>query len=337
MAAIRADLPDVGSTHVRLEQIGPGVFAAIARPGGVAHSNAGIVDLGDRTLIFDALGTPKAAEELRAAAERLTGRPASYVVNSHADHDHWLGNQAFASDVTIVSTSKTRERMVTQGAAYIRRCRENPAILEDQIRAAEKRLRSETDERWRVSLAGRAANLRNELEAMRTLTPRFPDQTFENKVVFHGTRRTVELLTWGGGHSSSDAFVLLLAERIVFMGDLGFFQFHLPLMSGDRRVLASILERLIGLDLETFVPGHGPLGTQADVQLQIAYIAALEELAARAVAEGGSTDDAARQPVPPPFSAWSHGMGLYEANMRFLHRSLSERRNSSECQTKKRE
>ena len=53
--------------HFRLEQIAEGVYAAIAREGGAAHSNAGIVDLGDRTLVFDTLGTPKAAEELRAA------------------------------------------------------------------------------------------------------------------------------------------------------------------------------------------------------------------------------------------------------------------------------
>jgi glyoxylase-like metal-dependent hydrolase (beta-lactamase superfamily II) len=281
------------------------------------------VDLGDRTLVFDALGTPAAAEDLRAAAERLTGRPATYVTNSHADHDHWLGNQAFDPGTIVLSTSGTRERMVTEGAAYIRRCREHPELLEEQIRAIEERWRSETDERWRVSLAGRATGLRNELAALPTLDLRFPDQTFEHKVVFHGPRRTVELHTWGGGHSSSDAFALLPAERIALMGDIGFFQLHFPLMGGDRRTLTTILERLTGLDLETYVPGHGPLGTEADVRLQIQYIRALEALAAQVVEAGGSADEAARQPIPAPFDAWSHGMGLFGANMRTLHRCLS--------------
>lgn len=309
--------------HFRLEQIAVGVYAVIACTGGAAHSNAGIVDLGDRTLIFDTLGTPKAAEELRAAAERLTGRLVTYIVNSHVDHDHWLGNQVFASDAIIISTAKTRERMVASGAEYIGRCRENPAILEEQIRAVEERLQSETDERWRVSLEGRATGLRNELEALPTLTLRFPDQTFEEKVVFHGTHRVVELLTWGGGHSSSDAFLHLPAERIAFMGDLGFFQFHVPLVGGDRRALATILESLLALNLETYVPGHGPLGSQVDVRLQMQYIAALEALAGQVVEAGGSADDAARQPIPAPFDSWSHGMGLFEANMRTLHQRLS--------------
>lgn len=313
------------SEHFRLEQIAAGVYAAIALREGAAHSNAGIVDLGDRTLIFDTLGTPKAAEELRDTAEHLTGRPATYIVNSNADHDHWLGNQVFASDATIISTSTTRERMTTTGTNYIKRCKGNPATLEEQIRAAEERLKSETDERWRASLSGRAAMLRNELAALPTLALRFPDLTFEKKMMFHGTRRTVKLLTWGGGHSSSDAFLLLPAERIVFMGDLGFFQFHFPLIGGDPQTLTTILERLVKLDLETYVPGHGPLRTKADVILQTRYIAALEALAAQVIEVGGSADKAAEQPIPSPFDAWSHGMGLFGANMRFLHQRLSDK------------
>ena len=311
------------SKHVRLKELAAGVYAAIARSGGAAHSNAGIVDLGGRTLVFDALGTPKAAADLRAAAEHLTRRPVTYVVNSHADHDHWLGNQVFASDTTIISTSKTRERMVTEGTDYIRRCQESPGILEAQIRAREERLQSETDERWRVSLSGMAAMLRNELEALPTLVLRFPDHTFEQKLVFYGTRRAVELHTWGGGHSSSDAFLFLPAERCAFMGDLGFFQHHFPLLGSERHTLSTTLDRLLSLDLETYVPGHGPLGSKADVRLQIQYVAALEALAAQVVEAGGSADDAARQPVPAPFDAWSHGMGLFGANMRHLHRCLS--------------
>jgi glyoxylase-like metal-dependent hydrolase (beta-lactamase superfamily II) len=314
---------NLACAHFELEQLAAGVYAAIHRKGGAAHSNAGIVDLGGRTLVFDALATPQAAEELRDAAARLTGRPATYVVNSHADHDHWLGNQVFSPDAIVVSTAKTRERMTTHGVAYVRRCRENPAILADPIQAAQERLRSETDARWRVSLEGRIAGLRHELEALPSLALRFPGQTFTDEITFYGTQRTAELRTWGGGHSVSDAFLLLPAERIAFMGDLGFFQFHFPLMGGDRRALIATLERLAALDLETFVPGHGPLGTAEDVRLQIRYVAALEELAARVVEAGGSAEDVARQPILSPFDAWSHGLGLYGANLRFLHRCLT--------------
>jgi len=149
--------------------------------------------------------------------------------------------------------------------------------------------------------------------------------------VFHGTRRSVELLTWGGGHSCSDAFLLLPGEGIVFMGDLGFFQFHFPLAGGDVQTLAVILERLVALDLRTFVPGHGPLGTEADVRLQLRYIAELETLVREVIDAGGTAKDAACLPVPAPFNAWSHGMGLFGANVRLLHRRLSETLLSPQC------
>jgi hypothetical protein len=46
------------SDHFRLYQLADGVFAAIALNGGAAISNAGIIDLGDRTLIFDTFISP---------------------------------------------------------------------------------------------------------------------------------------------------------------------------------------------------------------------------------------------------------------------------------------
>ena len=62
------------SDHSELIQIAAGAWAAIASPDGAAFSNAGIVDLGDLTLVFDTFETPVAARDLKAAGESLTGR-----------------------------------------------------------------------------------------------------------------------------------------------------------------------------------------------------------------------------------------------------------------------
>ena len=42
------------SRHFRLEQLADGVYACINADGGWAICNAGIIDLGNRTLVFDA-------------------------------------------------------------------------------------------------------------------------------------------------------------------------------------------------------------------------------------------------------------------------------------------
>jgi glyoxylase-like metal-dependent hydrolase (beta-lactamase superfamily II) len=76
------------SEHFELKQVAEGVYAAIGIAGGAAYSNAGIIDLGGQTLIFDAFHTPQAAEDLLAAAKDLTGRSATYVVNGHNHADH---------------------------------------------------------------------------------------------------------------------------------------------------------------------------------------------------------------------------------------------------------
>ena len=79
--------------HYRLEEIADDVVAAIARADRGGRANAGIVRLGDRTLVFDTGMTPQAGAELREAAERLG--PIGWVVNSHFHGDHVRGNQAF--------------------------------------------------------------------------------------------------------------------------------------------------------------------------------------------------------------------------------------------------
>src|SRR6476620_3443336 len=67
-----------------IQQLAPGVWAAIQNDQfGKAICNAGIVDLGDKTLVFDPFMTPEAARELRSTAENLTGRPVSIVIDSH--------------------------------------------------------------------------------------------------------------------------------------------------------------------------------------------------------------------------------------------------------------
>ena len=142
-------------------------------------------------------------------------------------------------------------------------------------------------------------------------------------MLFYGARRTVELLTFGSGHTASDAFVVLPAERIAFMGDLAFFQCHPVLPAGNLQAWVTILERLTEFDLETFVPGHGPLGTKADIALQKQYIVALKELATRVIESGGAADQVAQQPVPSPFDVWSRGMPAFETNMRLLYQRLS--------------
>jgi cyclase len=99
------------SSFFRIEPLVEGVYAAIAADEDGAPGNAGIVNLGGETLIFDTFLIPQEAQDLRAAAEHLTHLPVGWVVNSHWHGDHVSGNHVFAPSAAIISTSKTRQLM----------------------------------------------------------------------------------------------------------------------------------------------------------------------------------------------------------------------------------
>ncbi len=93
-----------GSKHFVLHSLDEGISAAIAEDGGSAISNAGLIDLGGQILVFDTFLTPQAATDLRRSATEL-GRVPQIVINSHYHNDHIWGNQVFASDAQIVSST----------------------------------------------------------------------------------------------------------------------------------------------------------------------------------------------------------------------------------------
>src|SRR5512143_1947328 len=126
------------SDHFSLHQLTDGVYAAIATDGGAAISNAGIVDLGGRTLVYDTFMTPQAGRDLRLAATQLTGREPELVVNSHYHNDHIWGNQAFGPATLFVSSAQTLKLMHTSGVEELQWAREVSAR-----RLAEARAQSE--------------------------------------------------------------------------------------------------------------------------------------------------------------------------------------------------
>src|SRR4029434_1588368 len=81
----------------QLVKVAEGVYAAIAKPGGLASGNAGFVIGDDGVLIFDTFLTPEALEELIGEIQKLTQLPIKFAVNSHYHLDHTGGNQVLTA------------------------------------------------------------------------------------------------------------------------------------------------------------------------------------------------------------------------------------------------
>jgi glyoxylase-like metal-dependent hydrolase (beta-lactamase superfamily II) len=310
------------SRHFMLQPVAEGVYAAIARDGAGAMSNAGTVDLGDRTLVFDTFMTPQAAEDLCAAADALTGHPIAYVVNSHWHPDHVRGNQAFPG-AEVVATDRTSLLMATK-------IREHADRLRDQAPAFVSGLREQyaaaSDERERARLALEISLREEILASLPAFELRLPTHTFAERLTFRGPAREAQLLSYGGGHTESDAFLYLPAERILFAGDLVVHQTHPWMGHGNPDEWPRILDRLEALDIGTLVPGHGPLAGHDAIGAVRAYLGDVQRLAAAHLRAGTSADDLAQAPMPDAYATWD-APEVFAGNMRFLGEYLTAQAN----------
>jgi glyoxylase-like metal-dependent hydrolase (beta-lactamase superfamily II) len=152
---------------------------------------------------------------------------------------------------------------------------------------------------------------------------RFPDQSFDRKLVFHGSQRRAELIEVAPGHTNSDAYLFLPEDRILFMGDLGFLRCQPFMVYCEPQAWVAWLEEAEQADIRVFVPGHGPLGTRADLRLQRRYITLLVEQVAQAIRDGVPVEEIVERTPGPPFDAWLHGSQRWEANIVSIYERLS--------------
>ena len=228
-----------------------GIYAAIPDGG----SNAGIVNLGNKTLIFDTFTTVGAAKELKIAAEDLTGRPPSLVINSHAHADHYQGNVAFSDDALLISSTKTRNAIAEEGLFRMERMK-NSMMEQANVLRKKLQLTNDNNERNQIAVVlGEYDDFFKDYPQPEDL--RVPVLTFEKSLTFQGSQRKAELITFGGAHSPCDAVLWLPEDEVLFSADLIIPNDNLILNQGHPGNWLPILDELEALHPKVIVPGHG--------------------------------------------------------------------------------
>lgn len=266
--------------HFTVVETAPGVHAALAGKSGAAVSNAVIIDTGAKTLVVDTFMTTQAAVELRAAVRDLTGRDAFLVVNTHWHGDHVRGNQAF-EDLPTVATARTLELIVADSPADLSAYE---AEIDGYITTFRQKLESE-DEAERALAERRIAGLEQIKESIPGYRLTLPDLLIDGRLVIDG-ERTVEILTYGAGHTDSDVFAWLPDNRALAAGDLCWNAVHPKIEDGHPADWAAVLDRLLALEPEHVIPGHGRAGGKEIVAAMLPYmrsvVSLLEEVRAGA-------------------------------------------------------
>ena len=107
-----------------------------------------------------------------------------------------------------------------------------------------------------------------------------PDSLFSDHLEISGSKETVELIEFSGGHTESDAILLLPKHGIAFAGDLLFTEHHPWIGDGDIDKWIAQLTQLSQMKIKKFVPGHGTLSDSKGVTTLKKYFDDLKKAAA---------------------------------------------------------
>jgi len=294
------------SEFFKIHMLADGVYAAVGPQWGLCHSNAGIVDLGNQTLVFDTLTLPSYGEDLARACLELTGREPTWIALSHFHSDHWLGNQAFADGTQILVT----HAMVPHLEEWMTEYAKLPDELEDfgkQIDELAATCEEETNAKKREGIETNLARYRALREEAPQLRVVRPSMMFEGMLRLMGSKRSIELIEVKNAHTASDVYLSIPDAQVVFMGDLGFFDTIPFLMYADPLGWIEALRAFEASDAKTFVPGHGVVGDVDHVRRTRECIAAIVTVVREAKAAGEEMEDALLEQLPEPFRAWAEG------------------------------
>ncbi len=301
------------SPNFSIEKIAEGVWAAIANDHyGKAICNAGIIDLGNKTIVYDPFMTPEAATELRIVAEGLTKKPVSLVINSHYHNDHIRGNQAFGP-AAIISSSFTRDEIARVEPGEQQWEQKHAATL---LKATRQRMSSATSiEKEELPLW--IGYYEGMVESASDLKMTLPDIVFNDSLWILGWSRNIKLVERKSGHTPSDLVLLIPDAGIAFMGDLLFVDRHPWISDGDPESWKASLKLFYEDPLyETFVPGHGKVAGRESLKQLYDYFSAVQDLCNTA-----KTDSLQilllQQPIPQPYQNWYFGK-FYQANLQYI-------------------
>jgi cyclase len=275
----------------QLIKVADGVYAAIAKPGGLASGNAGFVIGDEGVLIFDTFFTPAALEELIGEIQTLTKLPIKFAVNSHYHLDHTGGNQVLvARGVPIIAHDNVLKWQTTKNRRFL----QTPDELQKRRADTAKQL-SETPEDQKDKRT-QLERLIRRLDAMMTIKLTNPGVTFGAGIVrvYLGKREVV--LATLPGHTGGDVFAYVPDANVVFTGDLGWSKTLPNLVDATVNDWIPTLDKILNqYPTAKFVPGHGNVAEASEIKDFRDYLDDLRARVKQGIADGLTIEQAKEQ------------------------------------------
>ena len=287
-----------------LHDLGAGGYAWIQPDGGWGWSNAGLIVDGDESLLVDTLFDVKLTGEMldamRAAEPKATAA-IDTLVNTHSNGDHCNGNELVA-EAEIIASKTTAEELAN----------DSPERLAEMMRRAPEM--GETGEFIQYCFS--AFDFEN-------INQTLPKRTFEGELEIKCGDKDVLLKEVGPCHTGGDILAYVPADKLMFTGDILFIEGHPILWAGPVGNWIAACDYMLGLDLETIVPGHGPITDKRGVRAVRDYLVYVRDEARRRYDAGMSVFDAAMDISMTDYDSWGDGERIV-VNVATLYREFGD-------------
>lgn len=261
------------SYSLGLHEVAEGCHAYLQPDGGWGYSNAGLVVGDGASLLVDTLFDLKLTAEMLAAMASVTGAsPIGTVVNTHANGDHCYGNQLVA-DKEIIASRATADEMSHVPPTMMAQLNNAPGEIGELFRSFFGDFSFDGIE----------------------LTP--PSRTFEGRLEVEVGGRSVELIEVGPAHTNGDTIVVVPDSHTVYTGDILFIGGAPIVWAGPLENWIAACDLMLGMDIDTVVPGHGPVTDKTGVVAVRDYLSTVLAAATKCHGSGIDAFDAAWQIV----------------------------------------
>jgi len=266
---------------MQLREIGNHVYACLQPDRGLGWSNSGLINRGGGLVIDTFWDLPRTRQMMQHYA-RVWPAPAKRVANTHHNGDHCWGNQLFEG-AEIIGHRLCAEAFGKESPELMQQIRDSagadPALAEFAAALAE------------YDFSG------IELKPPTTLI----DQRME--LDLDGV--AVELIYVGPAHTVGDVIVHLPEQRVIFAGDV-LFRLCTPIgWEGTFANWTAALDRIIALDPEVVVPGHGPVCGLEGAREMKSYLEYVRREAERHFRAERSELEAAKRIDLGPYAGWN--------------------------------
>ena len=131
-----------------------------------------------------------------------------------------------------------------------------------------------------------------------------PTETFEHEKLLHVGSKEVLLVEVGPAHTRGDVLVHIPQDRMVFTGDIVFNGGHPPAWAGPISNWIKACDMILAWDVETVVPGHGPITDKHGVREMKRYFEFISAETRKRFESGMSEEEAAADIALNSFPGW---------------------------------